>query len=1080
MDTTTMYVQHKYSILSRAFALALVVVWTVLLPVKTIAQAIPDSRGTEFVLAFSPNFHLNNSNGAFDSLYIVISAATPTNGAIEARNASGTTTTLPFATTAPAQTLTLSFPWRDYELRGYNREGVLDFWTDANQNGKAAPQSFRVRADNEIAVYALSQAVKTSDAAMLLPTDVLGTDYYIMSYYTDGRTQVNQFGSTVLERNTTPSQLTVVAAEDGTVITITPSVPVLNGRRTPITAVLQRGDAYLLQADVNTLSLHADLTGTRVTSTKPIAVFAGHQRALLPVSSTNLSSRDHLFEQMPPVPTWGKQYILAPFPSPTNITPGADDMYRVVAAYDNTDVRVGGALVARLKAGQWYEAPMTAAAMLTATHDVLVAQYKRSAQTTETAKLSDPFMAIIPPRKQFLRSYVCSNAQAWEEDSVYHQQYISVICPTAFIHTVRVDGNPVAESAFRSVPASCYSYAWIPTTSGTHGIEAATECGVYVYGYGFANSYGYVGGMAMRSTPDTIPTAWGDTTMCIGGTAQLVASGGVSYAWSGSNLSCTDCPTPTATPSASSLYTVTITDSIGCAYTHSVSVRINQLPVPIVSRDTTLCPGDTTTLVATGGTSFAWSPSEGLSCTDCPTPRVAPTTTTTYTVVVGNMFGCTATSSIRVAIAPMPTITLTPDTTMCPGQSLQLQASGGVRYQWSPSEGLSCTDCPNPIATPAQPTTYYATVFNSNNCSLVDSVRIELQPCTLRAAISALDPFATLLLCDSAEQYCTVRNTGDLPVTVQSWDVQGTQAASFSITPVLATNATFPIELAPNDSLQWRVLFQPAANGVHTAQLRIHTTAAPEPLVVVCTGYGKREELRYQLGPAQRATPGDTVVLHLSVEGNNWHALDIHSFRASINHHTAWMKSTGVAVRGTALDPTWQLTTSEHLDKGSGMSTTLVEASGTTPLLANGTIATLHMVLFTDTTLTFTPELHVFHNDKEQCVQELSAAAPINITSCVAPLRAVRFFGEDYFFQVVGGTVVDKSNVPLHYGIGLAAPTHIEVYNHLGTLVHTINSNLQQPGKYEYTAHLPHLATGVYVLRFTSGPFTATASVILQ
>lgn len=1055
-----------------------------LLPLVTFAQPIPDSRGTEFVLAFSPNFHLNNSNGKLDSLYIVLAAAEPTNGVIEARDTNGATTTIPFVIPSAAQTVTIGFPWRAYELRGYNREGLLDFWTDENQNGKVAKQSFSIRAEKEIAVYALSQAVKTSDAAMILPTEVLGTEYYIMSYYTDGRTQKNQFGNTVLERQTTPSQMAIVATEDATVITITPSTPVLGGKNGPITATLQRGDSYLLQADVNTISLNADLTGTRVTSTKPVAVFAGQQRALLPVFSKGFESRDHLFEQMLPVSTWGKQYILAPFPSPTNISPGANDIYRVVAAENNTVVSIGGETVATLNAGRWYEASMTTPALLTATHDVLVAQYKRSSQTDEIDRLSDPFMVIVPPRKQFLRSYTCSSTQAWEGETwertpVYQQQYMSIICPTAFTHTVMVDGKPIAASAFRSIPQSCYSYAWLQTTDGTHHVEAEVECGLYMYGYGFANSYGYVGGMAMRSTPDTVAMAYGDTTICVGDTAHLAASGGVSYSWAGNNLSCTNCPTPTATPVVSTLYTVTITDRIGCEYTHSLSVRVNQLPVPVISGDTTLCTGDTATLLATGGTSFSWSPSDGLSCTDCAAPRVAPTTTTTYTVVVGNMFGCTAAESVRVAVTPLPVVALTPDTTLCPQQSVQLEARGGVRYQWTPTEELSCADCPNPIAMPTRSTTYYATAFNDNNCTTTDSVRITLRPCTLRAVISAIEAFPAVLRCDSAEQYCTVRNTGDLPVTVQSWKVQGAQASSFAITPLLASGASFPIELKPNDSLQWRMLFQPHADGPHAAKLLVYTSASAEPLAVPCTGYGNREELHYELGPEQHAAPGDTVVLHLTVSGNNWQKLDIHSFTAAITHRTAWMKNTGAIYRGEALDPTWNLAIGEQPGQETGNSTTVITASGTTPLSLNGTVATIQMVLFIDTTLEFTPVLRVFHHDREQCVQEQATAAPIDISSCVAELRSVRSFGKEYFFRVAGGSVVQDRTLAMRYGIGLAAQTRIEVYNYLGTVVQSITPGVQQPGEYNHTAYLPHLAAGVYMLRFTSGPFSTTASVIV-
>ena len=59
----------------------------------------------------------------------------------------------------------------------------------------------------------------------------------------------------------------------------------------------------------------------------------------------------------------------------------------------------------------------------------------------------------------------------------------------------------------------------------------------------------------------------------------------------------------------------------------------------------------------------------------------------------------------------------TTDTTVCKNEPLQLQVSGGNTFQWEPAEGLSCTDCPNPIASPENSTMYRLTVHNSDSCS---------------------------------------------------------------------------------------------------------------------------------------------------------------------------------------------------------------------------------------------------------------------------------------------------------------------------------------------------------------------------
>ncbi|MEO5928360.1 MAG: hypothetical protein ABIR47_00370, partial [Candidatus Kapaibacterium sp.] len=68
------------------------------------------------------------------------------------------------------------------------------------------------------------------------------------------------------------------------------------------------------------------------------------------------------------------------------------------------------------------------------------------------------------------------------------------------------------------------------------------------------------------------------------------------------------------------------------------------------------------------------------------------------------------------------------DTAICNGMSVLLHAHGGVTYQWSPAEGLSCTDCPDPIATPPVSTTYSVTITNANGCQATYSTNVEIKP----------------------------------------------------------------------------------------------------------------------------------------------------------------------------------------------------------------------------------------------------------------------------------------------------------------------------------------------------------------
>jgi gliding motility-associated-like protein len=185
---------------------------------------------------------------------------------------------------------------------------------------------------------------------------------------------------------------------------------------------------------------------------------------------------------------------------------------------------------------------------------------------------------------------------------------------------------------------------------------------------------------------------------------------------------------PVATPAVTTQYNVLVTDSFTCQNTASTTITVNPIPVGITTNDTTFCEGQSVQLLAAGGTIYNWSPAAGLSCTTCADPLASPVTTTQYFVTITNQFACTITDSITITIEPLPVIVTTPDQAICAGETIQLAASGGVLYSWSPVTGLSCTACPDPFATPAATITYNVQVFTAYGCSDSRDITITVNP----------------------------------------------------------------------------------------------------------------------------------------------------------------------------------------------------------------------------------------------------------------------------------------------------------------------------------------------------------------
>ncbi len=323
-----------------------------------------------------------------------------------------------------------------------------------------------VTAGAEISVYGLNRVQYTTDAYLGLPTDILGTSYVVLGYENVDVVEGTEFA--------------VVASQDGTVVTINPSVTTgTHTAGTPYTVNLDQGQTYQLR---NTDASPADLSGTFVTSTKPIAVFGGHECANIPAGAY---ACDHIVEQLPPTETWGKSFVTEPLATRTG-----GDTFRVLASQAATTVKVNGATVATLNAGQLYETVLTAASTITSDKPVLVAQYSNSSSFDGVT--SDPFEMMIPPYEQFLNSYTVTTPATG-----FDANFINLVVPNGAVGSVNLDGVAIPAGSFTAIPGSSFSGAQVPVELGAHTLNGPLPFGAFMYGFASYDSYGYPGGLSL-------------------------------------------------------------------------------------------------------------------------------------------------------------------------------------------------------------------------------------------------------------------------------------------------------------------------------------------------------------------------------------------------------------------------------------------------------------------------------------------------------------------------------------------------------------------------------------------------------
>ncbi len=208
-----------------------------------------------------------------------------------------------------------------------------------------------------------------------------------------------------------------------------------------------------------------------------------------------------------------------------------------------------------------------------------------------------------------------------------------------------------------------------------------------------------------------------DTLICTIDTLQLQAIGIGSFTWSPAvAISNINIPNPLVSPDVPTKYYVTLTAAPGCVGTDSVFVDVRSFVTLKAGSDTTICLTDSLILRPTGDAlHFIWTPAETLNDASAKFPVAKPLGNTTYNVT-GNIGKCKTNDQVTVLTVPYPVIKASADTSICYGESIQLHASGGIRYQWIPVTGLNQSTSADPVAAPLLTTVYAVGGYQNGGC----------------------------------------------------------------------------------------------------------------------------------------------------------------------------------------------------------------------------------------------------------------------------------------------------------------------------------------------------------------------------
>jgi len=352
-------------------------------------------------------------------------------------------------------------------------------------------RTFKIDATQPVTVHQFNPLVGdnvyTNDASLLLPDYAGGEEYLVMSWKLRTWTSTLRGFFTVIATQQGLTQVTVKAAAG---IIAGTGVPSMSQGQTQL-FTLSQGDALNLEVTGNE---GADLTGTRITSDRKVAVFGGHECANIHMSYERC---DHIESQLFPLATWGTEYIGDPFHKRTD---SHTDTWRILAGEENVTVTLDPPVAGpfELNKGDWVEFDGAEPFVASGTGKFLLGHYLQSCNypghevfCTDFAGdlgIGDPAFTLSVPVGQYLDEYVFLTPDGYTED------YVNLVFAEGT--SVLVDGQPLTQTPI-SVGSDSMKMVQQPLVSGVHSLSADGPVGVTVYGYGCHVSYAYPGGLKL-------------------------------------------------------------------------------------------------------------------------------------------------------------------------------------------------------------------------------------------------------------------------------------------------------------------------------------------------------------------------------------------------------------------------------------------------------------------------------------------------------------------------------------------------------------------------------------------------------
>ncbi|MBS1538749.1 MAG: PKD domain-containing protein, partial [Bacteroidetes bacterium] len=486
------------------------------------------TKGTEFIIAFMPNF-----NPPQLTLYLSSDEAT-----IATVNLPGRA---PITVNLAANSANSVDVTAIYGGVG----GQTPVYTFPDESNTINTKSIRVTSTKPISIYSFNTLSTSTDATLILPTNALDNDYRAFS---------SGFYSTQNYR----SQISVVSITNGTTVEIIPTANIIalpsgaivHPRNIPFTVSLNNGQVYFAQSD-------GDLTGTRTrvvsSNCGKIALFSGHQRTNIPVGvlGNEPNGRDHLYEEMMPISSWGTNFIVPMLATAKKIRVRIMSVDPTIPTTLTTS-RTPSVITIPANSPFFEIDNVTTTFSISASQPISVAVYSFSLNDNAgtgfgfSEGIGDPLLMNIPPLEQGIDRITFNSFSPNSFNPVPTPKlFTSIIAPALTFNTTKLDNVnlsalPALNLVNLTVDGISYRMANYLVSAGNHTLSAPSGGNFVATLYGLAQfeSYGMVAGSSVNNLNQQvfINGTKNDTVVCPGGQVAFKgfssdSAGIVSWKW---------------------------------------------------------------------------------------------------------------------------------------------------------------------------------------------------------------------------------------------------------------------------------------------------------------------------------------------------------------------------------------------------------------------------------------------------------------------------------------------------------------------------------------------------------------------